>query len=74
MITKEMLAAIAEKNDDTDLIPRYERFAAMTANPNIRTCEACGHSQVGNPRQAAMTCEMCSLQFCFEHAQAHPGR
>ena len=57
---------------DPEVLRKYERFRALSADPDMRECPQCGHRQRGQPSPPLMTCAECGLQYCFVHGNAHP--
>jgi hypothetical protein len=60
-----------------DVVKKFERFAAMKADPNNRDCpnpDGCDHRQIGSSALPEMKCEKCSYVFCYEHSNAHPNQ
>jgi hypothetical protein len=58
---------------DDETFNKYERFVKIKSDENYRDCPTCGELILGNRRRPAMTCSKCTTQFCFFHANAHPG-
>lgn len=64
---------------DLDTAAKYRRFQLLS-NPNMRECPRkradgtlCLHLQEGSDRNPAMTCTVCNGEYCWAHANAHPG-
>jgi hypothetical protein len=60
-----------------DVVKKFERFAAMKADPNNRDCpnpDGCDHRQIGSSALPEMKCDKCSYVFCYEHSNAHPNQ
>ena len=59
-----------------DVVAKYERFAAMLADPNNRDCpnpQGCTHRQIGSASSPQMICAKCQYEYCYEHSNAHPN-
>jgi len=60
-----------------EVVQKFERFAAMKADPNNRDCpnpDGCDHRQIGEAEEPEMKCEKCNYIFCYEHSAAHPNQ
>src|SRR3546814_8521045 len=57
---------------DDETFDKYDRFVKIKADENYRDCPSCGDLILGNRRRPAMTCQNCTAQFCFFHANAPP--
>eukprot|EP01051_Picozoa_sp_SAG22_P000339 SAG22_NODE_8_length_37215_cov_120.960351_7_plen_445_part_00 len=61
---------------------KYDRFAAMRANQQLRQCPADSCGALVRPERSAflrrvqpeLSCPDCGLGFCYYHSAAHPGQ
>jgi hypothetical protein len=58
---------------DEEAFRQHERFSKMNEDANHRDCPSCGHIMLGDSRSPVITCEKCSVSFCFYHSNAHTG-
>eukprot|EP00756_Hemistasia_phaeocysticola_P001983 Hpha_TRINITY_DN11374_c0_g1::TRINITY_DN11374_c0_g1_i2::g.63129::m.63129/K11971/RNF14, ARA54; E3 ubiquitin-protein ligase RNF14 len=75
----ELLAPLG-KAQTADILAKRARYA-QTQKENTRECPKCGTLQEGKHEPCSMgdyapelTCTSCGEEFCFYHANAHPGR
>jgi hypothetical protein len=58
---------------DPLMVEKYHRFLKQKQNEHYRECHRCGSWIIGDPARPDMKCKECNAEFCFEHANAHPG-
>ena len=53
---------------DEEWFSKYIRYKEIATNPRYRECPKCSEPHIGSAEHPMMSCNKCSLEFCFIHS------